>query len=83
MYLQPIAPLVYELVEKTTEQTTVSDVLMGAFTVVGGLLVSAVLLGVLLAGTVIAIRRLTGRSGLNGGGRQNTKLGLDSSSLRR
>lgn len=76
MQPQPVTPLVYELVEPTTEQTTVIDVLLGAFSVVGVLGLTAVLLGMSLAGLLIGLRRRRGRDmeGAAGGGA--TRLGL-------
>ena len=53
---EPVTPLVYEVVEATTEQTTVIDVVLGAFSVVGVLGLVAVLLGVSLAGLLIGMR---------------------------
>ncbi len=57
---QPVTPLVYEMVEPTTEQTTVIDVVLGAFSVVGVLGFVAVLLGLSLAGLLIWMRKLRG-----------------------
>ena len=69
---QPVTPLVYEVVESTTEQTTVVDVVLGAFSVVGMLGFVAVLLGLSLAGILIGMRKLHGRE-IEGGA---TRLGL-------
>lgn len=80
MLLQPITPLVYEVVEKPTAQTTVSDVLVGAISVVGGLAVVGFLLGVLFAGVLIGLRRLRGQDSLDGGGSETVQLGLTSGS---
>ena len=80
MLLQPIMPLVYELVEKTTEQTTVADVLLGTFAIIGGLVVVCFLLGLGCAGVLIALRKLQGQDRLVGTGSESTRLGLDSSS---
>ena len=80
MSLQPIMPLFYEVVEKTTEQTTVADVLLGAFAIIGGLVVVCFLLGLGCAGVLIALRKLQGQDRLAGAGSESTRLGLDSSS---
>lgn len=74
---QPLTPLVYEVVEPTTEQTTVIDVVLGAFSVVGVLGLVAVLLGVSLAGLLIGVRKLRGRDreGTAGGNAIRLDLG--------
>ena len=72
---QPVTPLVYEVVEPTTEQTTAIDVVLGAFSVVGVLGLVAVLLGVSLAGLLIGVRKL--RGGDDGG--SATRLGIGAS----
>ncbi len=50
---QPLTPSVYEVVEKTTEQTTVLDVLFGSFAVVGAVAVCGLVLGGLFGGLMI------------------------------
>ena len=80
MALQPIMPLVYEVVEKTTEQTTVADVLLGALAIIGGVVVVCFLLGLGCAGVLIALRKLQGQDRLAGAGSESTRLGLNSSS---
>ena len=74
---EPVTPMVYEMVEPTTEQTTVIDVVLGAFSVVGVLGLLAVLLGALLAGLLIGVRRLRGGSvdGVAGGSATRLNLG--------
>jgi len=61
--LEPITPLVYELVEKTTGATTVLDVLYGAFSVVGVIGGVGVLLGVSFALLLIGRRHRWGKAG--------------------
>ena len=73
---QPLTPLVYEVVEPTTEQTTVIDVVFGAFSVVGVLGLVAVLLGVSLAALLIGLRKLRGRDIEGTAGGSATRLGL-------
>ena len=73
--LQPITPLVYELVEPTTEQTTVIDVLWGSLGVIGAVAGFAVVLGMLLAGVMIGLR-FRGRDKLTGRGSDSVRLGL-------
>ena len=76
---QPVTPLVYELVEPTTEQTTVIDVVLGAFSVVGVLGLIAVLLGLSLAGLLIWVRKLRGVDARETTGTSATRLGLGAS----
>lgn len=76
IFLQPLTPLVYEVVEKSTDQTTVLDVVFGAFAVIGGLAVAGVMFGVLFAGMLIAIRRFRGRNALSNRGSKAIELGL-------
>ena len=76
---QPVMPLVYEVVDPTTEQTTVIDVVLGAFSVVGVLGLLAVLLGLSLAGLLIWVRKLRGRDMKETAGGGATRLGLGAS----
>ena len=48
--LQPIMPLVYEVVDPASRQTTVVDLLLEVFGLIGGIIIIAVLAGVLAAG---------------------------------
>ena len=73
---QPVTPLLYEVVEPTTEQTTVGDVLLGSFAVVGAIAVVALVLGVLCAGVMIGLRRARGQDKLTGRGSNSVRLGL-------
>ena len=79
---EPVTPLVYEVVEQTTEQTTVIDVVLGAFSVVGVLGLLAVLLGALLAGFLIGVRRLRGGSVDGVAGGSATRLDLSATADR-
>ena len=74
MLAQPMTPAVYEVVEQTTEQTTVVDVLVGSFTFVGVLGLVAVLLGLAMAGGLILLHK--GRDPVSGS-TGATRLGLD------
>ena len=78
MRVQPISPLVYELVEETTVQTTVTDVLFGAVAVIGVLLVVGLALGLVCASALIGYRRLRGYDRLTGAQSESTQLGLNS-----
>ncbi len=75
MLAQPMTPMIYEVVEQTTPQTTVVDVLLGSFTFVGVLGLGAVLLGLTMAGGLILLRRSRGNPVAGSGGA--TRLGID------
>ncbi len=74
MLFQPVTPLLYKVIEKTTEQTTVLDVLKGSFAIVGTLAAVAVVLGVAYAGLLIGIRRMRGQDKLAGSGSVQLRL---------
>ena len=77
MRVQPITPLVYEVVEETTRETTVVDVLVGSFAVVGVLGAVALLMGLSMAGLLILLRNRRGGNPAAGSS-STTRLGLDS-----
>lgn len=62
--LEPITPLIYEVVDKTTGATTILDVLFGVFSVIGVIGGVGVLLGVSLALLLIGRRHRWGKAGL-------------------
>ena len=72
---EPVTPFVYEVVEPTTPSTTAIDYLLGAFAVVGTVAAAAIVLGLVLAGTLIAVRRARGTA-LTGAGSASTRLDL-------
>lgn len=72
---EPVTPFVYEVVEPTTPPTTAIDYLLGAFAVVGTVAAVAIVLGLIFAGTLIAIRRARGTA-LTGAGSASTRLDL-------
>lgn len=76
MFLQPVTPLIYEVVGPSTGQATVADTLLGAAVVLGALAASALVLGLLFTVALIAIRRLRGHDKLAGGGSDSVRLGL-------
>ncbi len=76
MAREPLTPLVYDVIEPTSPQTTVIDVLVGAGSVVLAIVFVAILLGLGLAGLLIVRRRVSGE-GLDGRGGQGITLGLD------
>lgn len=63
---QPAAPIIVELTEPATEQITVTDVLVGAFSFAGVVILVAVALAVVFAGGLIGLRRLRPANALNG-----------------
>ena len=73
---EPITPVIIELAEPATEEITVADILVGAFTFAGALLLIAVALAVLFAGGLIGLRRLRPANALNGETANQTSLGL-------
>ncbi|MDP6580189.1 MAG: hypothetical protein QF681_05995 [Vicinamibacterales bacterium] len=58
MLRQPATPLILELAEPATEQIGVGDVLVGALSFAGLMAIAAVVLAVLFAGVLIALRRV-------------------------
>ena len=76
MHVQPATPFVYEVVEPTTAQTTVLDVVLGAAAVAGALAVAAVVVGVVFGGLILGVRRLRRQDGLTSGGGSSLNLGV-------
>ena len=60
---EPITPLVYEVVEQTTGETTILDVLFGALSIVGVIGGAGILLGVSLAILLIGRPHRWGKQG--------------------
>ena len=56
------------VVEQPVRETTISDVIFGSIGLVGVLLLVALLLGVVLGGGLILVKRLTARDGLDAAG---------------
>ena len=56
MRLQQGTPIIVDVVQQSTESTTVADVLLGAIGLTGVLVVAAVLLGALLGAALIAVK---------------------------
>ena len=73
---EPLTPVIIELAEPATEEITVADILIGAFSFTGALLLVAVVLAVLFAGGLIGLRRLRPANGVNGETAGQTTLGL-------
>ena len=76
MHMQPATPFVYEVVEPTTAQTTVLDVVLGAAAVAGALAAAALVVGVVFGGLILGVRRLRRQDGLTPGGGSSLNLGV-------
>ena len=66
--LQRAEPIIVRVVEEPVHETTISDVIVGSLGLVGVMLVSALLLGLLLGGALVVYKRLTSRDGLDAAG---------------
>ena len=73
---EPLTPVIIELAEPATEEITVADILIGALSFTGVLLLVAVALAVLFAGGLIGLRRLRPANAINGETANQTSLGL-------
>jgi hypothetical protein len=62
---QPNDPIIVRVVEQPVHETTISDVVLGSLGLVGVLLLSALVLGVLLGGGLVLFKRLTARDGID------------------
>jgi hypothetical protein len=65
---QPVTPFILELTDPATEEITVSDVLVGAFSFVGTVALAAAALALLFAVALIVVRRVRA---------PDSRLGLD------
>ena len=65
---QQAEPIIVRVVEQPVHQTTISDVILGSLGLVGVMLVSALLLGLLLGGALVVYKRLTARDGIDAAG---------------
>jgi hypothetical protein len=61
-------PIIVRVVEQPVHETTISDVIVGSLGLVGVMLVSALLLGLLLGGALLVYKRFTARDGIDGAG---------------
>ena len=68
MQAQPVTPFILELTDPVTEEITVSDVLVGAFSFVGTVALAAAALALLFAVALIVVRRVRA---------PDSRLGLD------
>ena len=62
--LQP-APIIVRVVEEPVDETTIADVILGSLGLVGVMLISALLLGLLLGAGLVYYKRLRSRDGLD------------------
>ena len=76
MLQNAITPLFVELTEPATEQISVTDVLMGAASFAGVLILVGIALAVVFAGTLIALRRRRNRNSRADDDMPGTRLGL-------
>jgi hypothetical protein len=60
-------PIIVRVVDEPVHETTISDVILGSLGLVGVMLVSALLLGLLLGGGLVLYKRLTATDGLDAG----------------
>jgi hypothetical protein len=58
-------PIMVRVVEQPVHETTIADVIFGSIGLVGVMLLAALLLGLLLGGGLILVKRLTARDGLD------------------
>ena len=74
--LQPVMPLVYEVVDPAIKQTTVAGLLVEVFGLIGSIILIALLAGVLAAGFLIGFRTLWPQNAFNGAASESTRLDL-------
>jgi hypothetical protein len=55
-------PIIVEVVDATTAETTVVDILLGAIGLTGALMLGALVLGLAFGGLLIAVKRVRGRT---------------------
>ncbi len=58
-------PIIVRVVEQPVHETTIADVIFGSIGLVGVMLLAALLLGAVLGGGLILMKRLTARDGLD------------------
>ena len=63
--VQPPPSIIVRVVEQPVHETTIADVIFGSLGLVGILLVSALILGVLLGGGLILLKRLRKQDALD------------------
>jgi hypothetical protein len=70
--VQQHEPIIVRVIEEPVDETTISDVILGSLGLVGVLLISALLLGVLLGGGLVLYKRLRAKDGLDAEGDAET-----------
>jgi hypothetical protein len=58
-------PIIVRVVEEPVKETTIADVILGSLGLVGVMLLSALLLGLLLGGGLLLYKRMTGKEGID------------------
>jgi hypothetical protein len=58
-------PIIVRVVEQPVDETTIADVILGSLGLVGVMLLSALLLGLLLGGAMLLYKRLRSKDGLD------------------
>ena len=58
-------PIIVRIIEEPLDETTISDVILGSLGLVGIMLISALLLGLLLGGGLVLYKRLRAKDGLD------------------
>jgi hypothetical protein len=58
-------PIIVRVVEEPVKETTIADVILGSLGLVGVMLLSALLLGMLLGGALVLYKRLRAKDGLD------------------
>lgn len=77
MLQQPLTPIIIEVIDKPTRETTVADVLLQAIGLAGAFVLLALVAGLLAGGVFIAMRILRPRNSFNGEASDVLRLGLD------
>jgi hypothetical protein len=61
MLIQAAQPVMVKVVEPVVESTTIADILVGALGLTGAMLFAALVLGALLGGVLIGVKKLRAR----------------------
>ena len=74
MLFQPITPIIVQLSDAPTRETTVADVLLQAVGLTGAFIITAAVAGLIIGGILIWFKKLRPDNSINGQGSQG--LGL-------
>ena len=77
MVLALFEPIIAEVIDAPTRETTAADVIIQALGITGVLLVGALLAGLTLAGLFIWVRQAAPDNPFNGSASDRLRLGLD------